>query len=77
MRRFQLCFAWLSPVRPHHLTHLDQTLPAMKGVTEALQKGPATLLLDQLQGKKEKTITKKNRTVDVTEVFMNTFLGKR
>lgn len=56
------------PVCPHHLTHLDQTLPAVEGVTEALQQGNATLLLLLAQlAERGRQFMLKVRAVDVEE----------
>ena len=43
----------MTPVCPHHLTHLDQTVAAEQGVTEALQQGTGALLLNQLEETRE------------------------
>lgn len=50
------CCAWLSPASSHHLTHLDQTLSAVQGVTEALQQETSPLLVDQLEQRWEQMI---------------------
>lgn len=78
-QKIRLPCAWPSPVSPHHLTHLDQTLPAVEGVTEALQQGTAAFLLHQLEEKRkinDNGFLFKVGAVDETVVLIYWFLGK-